>query len=185
MPSEPITASQIKIIHTLKNRLAMDEEDYRVMIKGGCGMESSKHLTTSQAAQLIDNLENMAVAAGVWDRRGWKGATRISNGQAAVKARVIGSIDNFGERGGMATPPQLRKIEAMWSEVSRATPEYRTMALRQFVNRIAHVSDLRFLDSVGAGTVINALKKMRERKSQSARHRGVGQSPRAANQNHV
>ena len=166
---KPITAPQVKKVHTLKSALAMDDDTYRAMIKSGFGVESSKCLDTRQAVRLIDAMEGKAVAAGVWERRGWNGTSRIGKGQAATK----GNATNFGERGGMATPAQLRKIEAMWSVVSRATPDHRAIALRQFVNRIAHVSDLRFLDSAGAGTVINALKKMQERKAQPACRCGV------------
>jgi hypothetical protein len=169
MQREPTTAAQIKKVHTLKSVLAMSDDDYRAMIKNGFGVESSKHLDLRQAAQLIGILEDKAVAAGVWEKRGWNRTTRISKGHAAAKVSTT-----LGERGGMATPPQLRKIEAMWSEVSRATPEYRARALRQFVSRIAHVSDLRFLDSAGAGAVINALKKMKERRVEPAHHCGAG-----------
>jgi hypothetical protein len=56
----------------------------------------------------------------------------------------------------------------MWQEISRA-PEgkERAVALRTFINRIAKVSDLRFLDSDGAGKVLNALKTMQTRESKT------------------
>lgn len=65
----------------------------------------------------------------------------------------------------MATPRQLRKIEAMWADVSRAdTEEARATALRQFLKRIVGIENLRFLEGWQVKKVINALEAMQSQK---------------------
>jgi len=49
-----IDKKQIQIIHVAKARIGMDEDDYRLMLKGRYGKESSKDLTYGQAHDLIE-----------------------------------------------------------------------------------------------------------------------------------
>lgn len=63
------TSSQIKLIHTLKGSLALDDAAYRAIL-GRYGVESSKDLNERMAADLVEDLEAKAVAAGVWKRKG-------------------------------------------------------------------------------------------------------------------
>ena len=146
----PITAGQIKKIHALKNALGMDDELYRQTLHNYYQAKSSKELNQQQAGELIEVMEATAVQGGVWTRREEK-LTRTAS---------------LGERPGMASPGQLKKIQAQWNDVSRVEqPEERAKALRHFIERIAKVSDLRFLDATGAGKVLNALKAMQAQKS--------------------
>ena len=55
------SASQIKKIHTLKNILGLDNELYREILFA-FKVESSKNLTYMQATDLIEVLEQKAVA---------------------------------------------------------------------------------------------------------------------------
>jgi len=141
---QPISKQQIRAIHTLKNAAGMDDDTYRAMLREFDGVESSTALTLRQADALIDDLKRKA-------------------GQEPRQQRKATRHNDLEGRPGMATPPQLRKIEAIWSEVSRAEdPESRAKALRSIVGRIAKVSDLRFLDREGASKVINALEAMKK-----------------------
>jgi hypothetical protein len=141
----PITRGQIIKIHALKTALAIDEDLYRGILQDNFKVGSSKDLCMAEAEELIDALEGKAVELGVWERRAAQGKR----------------YEDLAARGGMATPAQLRKIEAQWHEVSRSEEaEKRAIALRHFVARIAKVSDLRFLDSEGATKILNALKVM-------------------------
>jgi hypothetical protein len=151
MKKTPITKAQIKIVHSLKNALRLDDPIYREILDTWFQVGSSKDLTAAQAETVIRELKGMAVSSGVWEER-------------SARKKKFDEWEN--RRGAMATPPQLRKIEAMWQEVSRIEePEGRKKALRSFLERIAKVSDLRFLDFEGAGKVINALTSMRKRKA--------------------
>lgn len=63
----------------------------------------------------------------------------------------------------MATPGQLRKIEAMWMGVSKM-PTYpaREKALKGFLKRITGVEELRFIESWRVQKVIRAVEAMRK-----------------------
>lgn len=151
MSRSAIKPIQVKKIHALKSALKLSDEVYRDVLFTCFRVESSKQLNTLQADRLIGDLEEKAVAAGVWESRRRDQRFKVLQG-----------------RGGMATPPQLRMIESIWHQVSRAPdPESRSKALRSLLERVAKVSDLRFLDQEGAGKMINALKAMQARQEPS------------------
>ena len=150
MQARDITPAQVKLIHSLKGALKLSDELYRDILQERFRVNSSKELSRIQAASLIDELEVKATAAGVWESR-----------HRGTKTKSYANLDH---RAGMATPAQLRKIQAQWADVSRAEDaESRTKALRAFVLRVAKVSDVRFLTADGAGAVIRALTAMQER----------------------
>lgn len=143
-----ITASQIKKIHTVKGALCLDDDTYRAILTERFGVASSKELTRLQASDLIDELERQAIACSKWVKR-----TPSPKKFVELEGRY-----------GMASPAQLRKIEAMWNDVSRMEePDAKRKALRHFVERITRVSDLRFLNMDGACRVICALEAMKKR----------------------
>lgn len=145
-----ITKGQVKMIHTLKGALGLPESIYRSALAEWYQVTSCKELTAEQAEGMIQKLRGYAVELGSWEER--------PNKQT--------KYDDLADRLEMASPPQLRKIEAMWAEVSRIEePESRKRALRSLLERIAKVSDLRFLDAEGAGKVINALNAMKKKKA--------------------
>ena len=145
-----ITANQCRKIHALKNAMAMTDDEYRALLHGMHGVETCTVLSLHAAGALIEELEGMAISAEVWKRK-------------------EGSRQRFNELSGrsndMATPAQLRKIEAIWQEVSRVEdPTSRAKALRSFIERTAKVSDLRFLSREGSTKIINALTTMQKHK---------------------
>ena len=151
-----INAAQIKKIHALKGALAMDDDTYRAVLAGQFNATSSKNLTGEQAHDLLSDLEHKAVAAGKWEKRDRYPASSSKNKEMRTRYNDLET-----RRGNMASPAQLRKIEAQWAEVTRAqTPEESKRALRHFLERVVKVSDLRFLDAAGAGKVINGLTEM-------------------------
>ncbi len=142
-----IEPKQIKIIHVLKGALSLDDSTYRELMRSRFRKDSSKRLTYSEASDLIREMEAAAMSAGVWRRKEQK-------------------YDRFGNRPGFATPKQLRLIEGLWKDVSRAqNEEDRKTALRHFLVRIVGVEDLRFLEPVHVRKVINALKTMKAAKA--------------------
>lgn len=152
MAQKAITAGQIRKIHALKTAIGLDDDAYRTALDTAFSVSTSKALTFDKAQDFIRDLETKAIAAGRWKK--WP-----------VKKR----FQNLQRRGGMATDAQLRMIEAIWFEVSRAeSDEERRKALRKFLFRIAKVSDLRFLDQDCATKVICALKAMQGAKNGKA-----------------
>lgn len=150
-----ITPKQIKKIHALKNRLGWSDEQYReyLMSEGDGFAMSCKDLSETEADRLIKKMELAAAAKGVW---------KIGNRQEAIGDRK--KYDDLGERPGMATPKQIRKIEAMWADVSYyRNQEARERALRYFLKHIAGVDRLEFLEARQVSKVLKAIEKMKER----------------------
>ena len=150
------TLAQMKLIHALKRVLNYDTnpDKWHVVLYDRFKVISSKELNVEQAGKLIDEMMAVAIEGGVWEKKEDK------------RQR----FNKLAARPGMASPEQLRKIEATWQEVSRV-PEgtERVTALRNFINRVAKVSDLRFLDADGVGKVLIALKAMQAKKTGAKR----------------
>lgn len=142
-----IAKRQITIIHTAVHALGLDDDTYRGMLFNSFKVRSSKELNYFQAERLIDDLVKKAEGLGVWKKR-----------TSSKK------FEDMQGRPGFATDKQLRMIEGIWAEVSRATDEKeRRTALRHFIERITGTSALEFLQSEEASVVINALKEMQKR----------------------
>jgi len=145
-----ISKGQIKKIHALKHALQLSDDDYRKLIYVNFyPANSSKRLSFEQAETFIKNLESMAIEKGVWTPY---------KGQSAY--------EDLGYREGMASPAQLRKIEAMWKDISGGGGgKARKKALRNWLNKYFGLSDLRFLSTARVNDVIHALGKMEGRRS--------------------
>ena len=143
--AKSIEPRQIKKIHTLTSKLKMRDEDYRLMLSDYWA-STSKDLKYHEADELIKKLEEKAIPAGVWSRYSMRGKRRY---------------EDLKDRHGMASPKQLRKIEAMWKDVSYThKQDERARALRKFIFRIAGVDDMRMLESKQASKIIEALEHM-------------------------
>jgi hypothetical protein len=142
---------QIRKIHALKKALCMTDERYREMIYANfCPALSCKDLNYLQAEFLINNLTAIATEKGVWEQFPGKSA-----------------YEDLRIRDGMATPGQLRKIEAIWKDVSKNTNfGTRRIALRVWLEKYFMVSAMRFIDSAKAQKIICALEDMQRRKLQ-------------------
>ncbi len=140
-----IRIDQIKAIHTVKGSIGMTDDAYRDMLWDSFRVKTSKALDAVQAARLLIHLNRLAGRTG---RR----------------------FEHLGERGrDMASPKQLRMIEAMWAGVSRAEgASARASALNKFIARITGVTDIRFLPKYDVRKVIRALKSMKQQKQEVA-----------------
>ena len=132
------TPYQIKKIHTLKNILGLDDDTYIQMLQS-FDVCSSKNLTQAEAQIFIEILENDA---------------------KVIQKNVYKKYDEFADRDDkMATPSQLRKLEAVWADISNAADK--SVTLRQFIKRQFHVDDLRFLTKARASQIIAILEKIK------------------------
>jgi hypothetical protein len=155
--AKPITAAQIKRIHTQLHMLGVSDENYRAALESRFGVTTCKDLTLTQAKSFIDELQALAHKKLQEDYSRKRAAARAE--AEAAKPKRFDELDN---RPGMASGAQLRKIEAMWADLSDVPdPAAKARALRRFIMRIAKVADLRFLDGQMAGWVINALNAMK------------------------
>ncbi len=147
-----VTKGQIKAIHTIKSKIGLCDEYYRCMLSQ-YGVESSKDLTFEQAEGLWATLQQMAKEAGIGKRK-------------ITKGKKYDDLEADGKRDpSMATPRQLRMIEAIWSDVSyMGNARERAKALRVFIEKRFRVSDLRFVTKTNASKIIKTLEAMLQSK---------------------
>lgn len=165
---EMITHLQTKKIHALKNRLGWSDEQYReyLMTEGDGFAMSCKDLSEIEADRLIKKMELAATAKGVWKRYPKTGDSPDSTASPVNPGQSPKKYDELRERPGMASPKQLRMIEAMWKDVSyHRNAEARERALRYFLNHITGVDDLRFIEAWQVRKIVKAIEKMKERNS--------------------
>jgi hypothetical protein len=141
-----ITKAQIKKIHTLTNILGLDDELYREMLLK-FGVSSCKDLSLKDTCRFIDILEVQAIGVNKWQKPKEK-------------------YDELSNRADMATPSQLRKIEAMWVDflkISYGKEVRRSVArksLRKLLLRLYHINDLRFLERDKVSKVLKTIESM-------------------------
>jgi len=143
-----ITSAQIKKIHTLKTVLHLDDELYVEMLMS-FGVQSSKKLTCAEANIFIDILEEKAAWTNQWKKRNNK-YEELSNRYNSKEVA-------------MATPPQLRMIEAIWREICYVdTDEFAKQSLRKFLQNKFKISDIKFLTKNVAVRVIRAILQIKQ-----------------------
>jgi hypothetical protein len=149
---------QIKKIKTLQGKLNIPEEEY-VMLLSEYWVNSCTKLSFDDAEAFIKKLEARAIKEGVWQTY-----SSPPNLGGVAKGRGGMKYDNLGKRPGMASPKQLRMIEAMWKDASWThDTAKRAIALRKFTFKIAGVDDLIFLTSQGASKVITAIGNIKRK----------------------
>jgi len=157
--SKPITAAQVKRVHTILHVLGVSDENYRAALESRFGVTTCKDLTIQEAGSFLDELEKLALKA---DRERYQ--AKMNKAAEEFAAKQPKRFDDLDSRPGMASGAQLRKIEAMWQEISIIPEaEPRARALRRFIQKITGVAAIRFLDSEMAGKVINAMSAMQKR----------------------
>jgi hypothetical protein len=140
----PISPRQIKAIHAIKGKLGLDDDAYRDILQSRFKAASCKFLTWMQAEELLETLNG-------------GGPSR----PAKPQRRPALKYQDMDSRPGFASSAQLRLIDAMFSQVTRAEGEEAIeKALNSFVNRIAHVAGLRMLKSWQVEKIVKALEAM-------------------------
>lgn len=135
------TQSQIKQIHILKNILGLDDELYLDML-ASFDVYSSKSLTVTEAQIFIEILGDKV---------------------KTTKNNCHKKYDDWYSRDEiMATPPQLRKIEAIWNDISEHTSKKELQkSLRNFIFYHFHISDIRFMTKTKASKIIAIMEKIK------------------------
>jgi len=139
----PITNAQIKKIHALKKALNIDDDLYKELLLEFDAL-SSRDLSYQDAAIFISSLEEKAVDIGVWKTYALK-------------------YSDLEDRENMASPAQLRMIEAMWREICYFdNDDFAKSSLRKFLRGKFNVDDVMFLTKINANKVINAIKSIKK-----------------------
>lgn len=137
------TGIQIKLIHTLKGALCLDDDAYRTVL-AGYGVQSSTKLSEAKAAQLVQDLEAKALASGVW-----KSKTKRT-GKAWQRPKNM--------EGHKSRAEQLKKIEALLT-VGKKSWAYAD-ALAQAICKVAKVQ---WVKDDELYKIITALRKQAKR----------------------
>ena len=130
------TQLQIRRIHTLKTFLCMSDEVYRKMLQS-FQVCSSKNLTETEANILISTLQERA-------------------DKLKYKLKKYDELKDRDEK--MATPLQLRKLEATWNEIQRLKTNGRKTSLKSYLKNHFKVDSLKFLSKARAGKIISVLE---------------------------
>jgi len=129
-------AQDFKVIHGLARLLGLNDEAYRDMLNDRYHVRSSKDLNPQQRFQLIK----------------------------VLRENVHGNVQKFndlGKRKFKASPKQLRAIEAMWAQVSRAsTAQDRRKALNTFCKRLTGVEVITWICKDDAKILFKAIQAM-------------------------
>ena len=140
------TPAQIKKIHILKSALKLDDDTYRATL-AGFGAKSSKDrsFTLTKADELIQDLVEKAVAAGVWEKR-----------KPARKAKATRRP---------ADDPQSKMLRAYWIQLHQAgkVTNPAESALVAFARRMTRKDALEWLSDRDVTVVKKALKEWLER----------------------
>lgn len=142
------TTKQRQQIGYMRKLLSLDDDTYREVLAQYNGAKSSKDLSVFDANCLLNNLRDKAREIGTFKP---KKSTTLKQYK----------YNTLGWRSGMATPAQLRKIEAMWSDISFITDKKaRQKALNTLVKRVTGKDSIMFITHKDVSKVIEALKAM-------------------------
>jgi hypothetical protein len=158
---KPISAAQIKRIHTIIHILGVSDDNYRAALDSRFGVTSCKDITLMEAKSFIDELDRLSFKVCREQHAKQQEAAKAKT--EAERPKKFADLDN---RPGMASSAQLRLLEASWRDVSIIPDaDARGRALRKFIQRITGVTDMRFLDCEMVSKVLCAIKAMERSKA--------------------
>ena len=137
----PAQKKWIQILHVAKRECGLDEDAYRALLDGACGVESASGIKT---------WKQYYAALGAFRRLGFRIQTKTgrTNGLKETDTETPRNPDWISAR-------QEYYIKGLWDLASRVKDE---ASLRAMVKRIGHVEDIRFLQKTDATNVILALR---------------------------
>lgn len=133
-----LTHKHYSVIHVAKAQLGLSDANYRAILMGVAGVDSSTELSDAGFEAVMFRFQELGFAS-TWNRK------------------------NFGYRPGMATPRQVAMIRELWADFTDGQGTDATLG--KWLDSKFHVSSLRFLPSEMARKVIGALKRMTARTS--------------------
>lgn len=129
---------EIKLIHVARRELQLDEDTYRAMLEQVTGVKSSSDLDAAGRKKVLDHLKS----------KGFK----VKSKPAAAPSKN-------------AADPQYRKIQALWSELTRlgAVRVNTEAVIRVYIKRISGKDDFSFCNNAQVTVIIESLKKWKSR----------------------
>jgi hypothetical protein len=145
------TRSELAKIHIAKKALRLTDDAYRRILRARCGKDSARDMTSAEILRILSYFKNL----------GWKPRPPAS---APGKTRSAKKFDDLGQRPGMASPAQLRKIEVAWM-TGPGVREKTAAALRHFLQHHLGASDPRFITRHQATAAIVAINRINRAKA--------------------
>ncbi|PIQ97453.1 MAG: hypothetical protein COV67_04210 [Nitrospinae bacterium CG11_big_fil_rev_8_21_14_0_20_56_8] len=149
MPTRPDLAK----IHIAKKELDLGDGLYREFLRVMFRKSSARDLSPQEVEELLEHFRTL----------GWK--PRPASPRSVPSRRKTAGpptapfekkYDDLGIRRGMATPAQLRKIEATW--MTGPGIRIKTLhALRHFLMHFFHVADLRYVKAYQVTPILAAI----------------------------
>ncbi|ODS60524.1 MAG: hypothetical protein ABS38_12600 [Acidovorax sp. SCN 68-22] len=151
-----ISRQSIALVHVAAHQLGMSDADYRALLMGTAGVASARDLSVAGFEAVMRRFATLGFA-------------HTKPGKSA--APKAAPAPAYGERPGMASPAQVHTIRELWrtwrDDQGRDGSET-ARALRHWLERHYHVTDLRFCDLTTAQKAIEGLKAMNGRKQRAA-----------------
>lgn len=142
--------SASRTIHALVARIGMADEDYRAMLWDRFHANSSKDLNTRQSLELVASLHQLLPAE-----------ERAKHPRPQIAAGTRRRFDSLGTREGMATPTQLRMLEASFVQRSRAeTLPEKQEAFRVFLRNRCKVERIEWIQRGQVGPILRAIQSV-------------------------
>ena len=137
----PAQRKWIQILHVAKRECGLDDEAYRAVLAGACGVESARGVAT---------WKQYYAALEAFKKLGFRIQTKT------CRASGFKETDTETRRNpDWITARQEYYIKGLWDLASRVKDE---ASLRAMIKRIGHVDDIRFLQKADATNVITALR---------------------------
>jgi len=158
-----IAPSQIKAIHATVHKLGLDDDAYRNILETRYGVDSCKRLTWRQAEELLAGLNGNNSPQPPLTSRGGAGnpPPLDKGGLRGVKGYRPLKYQDMDHRPGFASGAQLRLVDAMWHQVTRAEgDEAQEKALDSFCRKIAGVAGLRMVKAWQVEKIVKAMEAM-------------------------
>jgi hypothetical protein len=139
-----------KVIHTLLSTLGMSDENYRALLWDRYKVNSSKDLSAAQATDIVTCLHGLLPAE-----------VQKLYPTPTIAPGTRKRFERMGQREGMATPAQLRMLEAEWVRRSRAeTLQAKQAAFITWLGRFG-VTRLEWIPREDVGKILRALQSVR------------------------
>lgn len=133
-----LSRRQMALLHVAKKQLALEEDDYRAILRQEGGCDSSRALDADGFKAVLRRFRELGFMHG--SRR-----------------------PDLGHRAGMASPDQVRFIRSLWRQYTGGEGDDRSLG--KWLQRTVKVSDIRFVTYGTASNAITALLAMVRREA--------------------
>jgi hypothetical protein len=150
-----LSRDQLAKVHIAKKALCLDGESYRAILHRVTGHESARDIMPDQLPDLQREFR----------RLGWDGYLLTRDEMHALRGETgkmpaLLKYSDCDNRPGRPTGAQLRMLEARFRNIRGFADVQPGAALRGFLEKRYHISDMRLLDDRTYQAALNAVKRL-------------------------